>query len=101
MKREESARVNWAVIAAGGIVVIAAAAVAVQVVPQLAPVRQYQRDAQEFASQLPQRARSLLGQARDRLDQAKHAFRVARAESERVLIAQFEEAKQRGSVPPV
>ncbi|MGH2461083.1 MAG: hypothetical protein ACRDIY_19675 [Chloroflexota bacterium] len=101
MRRDDSRHVNWPALIAGGVVVIAVAAVAVQLVPELAPIRRYTREAEGFASHLPQHARALLSEARERVDRAKHAFRVAQAESERALTAQFEEAKQRGSVPPI
>jgi hypothetical protein len=49
----------------------------------------------------PARVSGLLAEAHARLDAAKAAFRDARAESERALVSQLQEAKQRGSVPPV
>ncbi|SRR5579883_570306 len=96
----ESSGISWAVFLASGIVVVAAAAIAVRFVPQLAPVRRYAQEAEDFAIHLPEHARTVADEARERLARAQSAFRLARAESERVLIAQFEEAKQRGSVPP-
>ncbi|HVC32456.1 MAG TPA: hypothetical protein VNL16_02995 [Chloroflexota bacterium] len=100
MKREETGGVNWALIVAGGIVLVAAAAVAIQFVPELAPVRRSAHEAEDLAKHLPDRTRGALQGLRARLDRARAAFQKAKIESERALTAQFEEAKQRGSVPP-
>lgn len=101
MKRRDNSGVNWTMVIAGGIVVVAAVAVAAQVVPELAPVRRYTQDAEEFATHLPSRLQDLLDDARGRIARARAAFRSARLESERALTVQFQEAKQRGSVPPI
>jgi hypothetical protein len=50
---------------------------------------------------LPTRIVDFTQMARVRFERAKAAFRDARAESERALVSQLQEAKQRGSVPPV
>jgi hypothetical protein len=50
---------------------------------------------------LPTRAEQTVREARERFEQAKAAFREARASSERALLSQLEEAKQRGSLPPI
>lgn len=100
MAQEAKTGLSWPILLVGGIVVVAAAAVAIQTVPELAPLRRFTREAEDLAVHLPERARSLRDDVRRRLETARAAFRSARSESERVLIAQFEEAKQRGSVPP-
>lgn len=101
MNRLDGQGLRWTVVIVGGVVVLAAVAVAVQVVPELAPVRQCTRDVEELAADLPSRARRLAQDVAARLEQAKAAFHTARVESERALTAQFEEAKQRGSIPPL
>ena len=50
---------------------------------------------------LPTRAEQAIREARERFAQAKVAFREARVSSERALLSQLEEAKQRGSLPPI
>lgn len=101
MRRQNNRGVRWLAVVARGAVLVGAAAVAVEVIPELAPVRRYAREAPEFAAHLPTHARQLLETARAHFEQARTAFQVARTEGERALTAQFEEAKQRGSVPPL
>lgn len=50
---------------------------------------------------LPSRLRQLVDDIRLRFDLAKSAFQTARVESERALVSQLQEAKERGSVPPL
>jgi hypothetical protein len=49
---------------------------------------------------LPEPIKSTLGLVAERFERAQRAFREARLESERALVSQLQEAKQRGSVPP-
>ena len=101
MTRATRPGVSWPIVLAGGVILVAAAAIAVRSVPELAPVRGLARDAEEFAVRAPERLRGLATAARARFEQARAAFTTARAEAERALTAQFEEAKQRGSIPSV
>ncbi len=101
MTRESRDGVSWPVVVAGGVVLVAAAVVAVRMVPELAPVRGWARDAEDFAAHAPKRIQSLAGKLRARFERARATFYTVRAEGERRLTAQFEEAKQRGSIPPV
>lgn len=68
--------------------------------PDSTPAR-YVEAAESVARDLPMLARQAIQEAKNRFAAAKLAFREARAESERSLMAQFQEAKQRGSVPPL
>lgn len=54
-----------------------------------------------LVSELPERAKAWSMDARERFNRAKQAFVNARSESERALILQLREAKDRGSLPPV
>ena len=101
MTETERNSVNWPVVLVGGTIVVVAAVVAVQKIPELAPVRQGVRETKELVAHLPERMESLLDNVRGRITRARAAFYTSRAEAERALTAQFEEAKQRGSVPPV
>lgn len=65
-----------------------------------APVRRAIKEASEVIQTLPVRLEQIKREARERFDLAKAAFYQARAESERALTSQLQEAKQRGSVPP-
>lgn len=58
-------------------------------------------EARRTINNLPHRIRLLVYEAQSRFDQAKEAFRSARIESERALVSQLQEAKERGSVPPL
>ncbi len=49
---------------------------------------------------LPEPIKSTLALVAERFEHAQRAFREARLESERALVSQLQEAKQRGSVPP-
>lgn len=101
MTRESRDGRKWPVVVAGGVVLVAAAVVAVRMVPALAPVRGWARDAEDFAVHTPERIQGLVGNLRARYERARATFHTVRAEGERILTAQFEEAKQRGSIPPV
>lgn len=63
-------------------------------------LRKYVDAAETAARQLPSVTREVIAEAKARFADAKLAFAEARAESERVLLAQLQEAKQRGSLPP-
>ena len=93
--------VGWPIIVVGGIALVAAAAVAVRAMPEDSAIGRVRREAEEIVAQLPDRARRLKSSLDDRYRRARSAFYLARSDSERLLTAQFEEAKQRGSVPPV
>lgn len=101
MTRANRSGVRWPLVLAGGVVLVAAATIAVRTVPELAPVRRFARDAEEFAVHAPERVRELALDARSRFERARAAFTTVRSEAERTLTAQFEEAKQRGSIPSV
>lgn len=101
MTREKGAGARWPVILLGGLAVAAATAAAIETVPELAPLRRYTHEASDFATHLPQHARELVQEVRSRWQRAAVAFQTTRLECERVLLAQFQEAKQRGAVPPV
>ena len=90
---------NWPLVM--GVVGGLALAAAIAVVPGAEPVRRRVKDVPRLVSELPQRAETLAREARQRYDLAKEAFLTARVESERALILQLREAKDRGSLPPV
>jgi predicted sulfurtransferase len=78
--------------------------VAVVVIARTQPdsvVGRYVAEAEVFARALPDRARTLVRDARDRFALATAAFHEARAQSQRALASQLEEAKHRGSMPPI
>ena len=95
----KSRGVNWPLIV--GLIGVAAGAAALAVIPEAEPVRQRLKEAPALLSALPERIQMLKREGQERLDQAKLAFLNARAESERALILQLREAKERGSLPPV
>lgn len=84
-----------------GAIGIAAGAAAVAMIPEAEPVRQRLKEVPGLLAELPERVQAIRRDALARLDQAKLAFLNARAESERALILQLREAKDRGSLPPV
>jgi hypothetical protein len=84
-----------------GLVGVAAGAAALAIVPEAEPVRQRLKEVPALLSELPERILMLRREGQNRLEQAKLAFVNARAESERALILQLREAKDRGSLPPV
>ncbi|HEX5415891.1 MAG TPA: hypothetical protein VFZ25_09500 [Chloroflexota bacterium] len=90
---------NWPLLV--GLVGAVAGAAAVALLPEAEPVRERLKEVPGLLAELPERARALRREAEARLDQAKLAFLNARAESERALILQLREAKDRGSLPPV
>jgi|GEM_PF-4244753 len=90
---------NWPLVI--GVIGLAAAAAAVAVVPGAEPVRQRIKELPDVLASLPQRSEELVRAARQRYALAKEAFYTARAESERALLLQLREAKDRGSLPPV
>lgn len=92
-------RANWPLII--GLVGAAAGAAAVALLPEAEPLRERLKEVPGLLAELPQRASALRRDAEARIDQAKLAFLNARAESERALILQLREAKDRGSLPPV
>jgi hypothetical protein len=55
----------------------------------------------DVVQSLPEPIKSTLALVAERFERAQRAFRDARLESERSLVSQLQEAKQRGSVPPV
>jgi hypothetical protein len=63
-------------------------------------LRRYVDAAEDVVRQLPTLTREVIAEAKARFAAAKVAFAEARAESERSLLAQLQEAKQRGSLPP-
>jgi len=91
--------VNWPLIV--GLIGAAAGAAAVALLPEAEPVRQRLKEVPTLVSELPERVQLLRREGQERLIQAKLAFWNARAESERVLLLQLREAKERGSLPPV
>ena len=93
-------RAGLPILVAGGLVAVAAAVVVTQLPPEERSIGKLSREAQTLVTEIPDRIQSLIREGRERLELAKEGFRAARAESERGLLAQLEEAKQRGSLPP-
>lgn len=83
----------------GSAAAIGAAYVLSRATPE-SSLRKYVDGIEAAARQLPAVTREVIAEARTRFADAKVAFTEARAESERVLLAQLQEAKQRGSLPP-
>ena len=94
-------RTGWPILVAGGLVAVAAAVAISQLPPEERSLGKITRDAQNFVTARPDRVQLLIREGRERLEVAKEGFRAARAESERGLLAQLAEAKQRGSLPPL
>lgn len=86
------------------VVIVGAATVgAVYVLSRANPdssLRRYVDGLESTARNLPVMARTVVQDAKVRFAEAKVAFVEARTESERSLLAQLQEAKQRGSLPP-
>lgn len=101
MSRLLSSTVRVALPLLAGAMVGAAAVVVARTAPEGEGLRRLLREAQGVAERLPGRAEQLLQEAQQRLAQAKEVYQAARVESERALIAQLQEAKQRGSLPPI
>ena len=83
----------------GSAVTVGAVVMLAQANPE-SPLRRYVDVAEGVARDLPGRTRAAIQEAKARFAEAKAAFVAARAESERSLQAQLQEAKQRGSLPP-
>ncbi|HUX87483.1 MAG TPA: hypothetical protein VMW65_10815 [Chloroflexota bacterium] len=94
-------RVGLPILVAGGLVTVAAVVAIRQLPPEERSLGKLKREAQDFVTELPDRVQLLIREGRERLEVAKEGFRAARAESERGLLAQLAEAKQRGSLPPM
>lgn len=94
-------RAGLPILVAGGVIAVAATFAVSRLPPEERSIGKLSQEAQAFVRELPDRVQSLLREGRERFELAKEGFRVARAESERGLLAQLEEAKQRGSLPPV
>jgi hypothetical protein len=83
----------WPWLAAGAIGV-AVGVIVVRTAPAGSPVSQ-------GVQRVEAAVRQVVAASQDRLARAKLAYADARAQSERVLLSQLQEAKQRGSLPPV
>ena len=84
----------------GGTVLIAAAALAIALAPEESAIGRYRQRALLALDRLSQQARAAATLGQERLQRAREAFQTARQESERLLLSQLEESKQRGAVPP-
>lgn len=88
-----------AVVILGSAVTVGSMIILAQANPD-SSLRRYVDTAEGLARDLPGLTRAAIQEAKVRFADAKAAFVVARAESERSLQAQLQEAKQRGSLPP-
>lgn len=86
-------------------IIAGAAAITITAVIRSTPegdgARRLIREAREVIERLPTRAEQVIQEAQERLARAKEVYQTARIESERALTAQLQEAKQRGSLPPL
>jgi hypothetical protein len=89
--------VSWPVLV--GAAVVGTILVA-RVMPESTRAGRLAREAEARARALPATIRQLRIKAVDRLVEAREEFLLTRAESERVLRRDLEEAKRRGSLPP-
>lgn len=93
-------RLSWPLVIATGMAVAAAVVVVGRAMPEESRLHRVSKEVEDFATNLPARVESLIHEEQARFARAKVAFSSARADAERVLTAQFQEAKQRGSLPP-
>ncbi len=84
-----------------GMLAIAGIVVAARMAPETSPVGRRASETERFVVELPRRGQQLLEELRERYAKAKAEFAAARRESERALVSQLQEAKERGSVPPL
>ncbi len=82
-------------------VVVAVGIAALRQADESPEVRQTIAAAKSTLARLPDQVERLARQARERWDEARRVFGETRAESERALLSQLQEAKQRGALPPV
>ena len=91
-------RISWPL-------VIGVAAVSLFVVarssPETSTIGRIAREVEATVIGLPETVQRARRDARERWVQARAAFHLARDESERVLVSQLQEAKERGSLPPI
>src|SRR5207302_11382299 len=80
---------------------VAVLAIVAKVSPESSTLGRIAREVEAAAIRLPETLQQMRREARERLAQASTAFEVARAQSERALTSQLQEAKERGSLPPV
>ncbi len=78
-----------------GVIVVA------RVSPETTTIGRVAREFEASLLALPDRVQRLRAEAQQRLSSARAAFDTARVESERALVSQLQEAKERGSLPPV
>jgi hypothetical protein len=83
-----------------GLAVVGLAIVA-RVSPESSTLGRMAREVEAAAVRLPETLQQMKREARERLAQATTAFQVARSQTERALTSQLQEAKERGSLPPV
>lgn len=84
-----------------GLAVVVAAVLVIRMAPESSTASRAAAETEHTVRDLPNQFRRLLREAQDRYARARSAFQIARAESERALISQLQEAKERGSVPPL
>jgi hypothetical protein len=89
--------VSWPVVV--GVAVVGTIVVA-RAMPETTRIGRLARETEAMARSLPDTLRRLRTRAIDRLVEAREEFLITRAESERNLRQELEEAKRRGSLPP-
>lgn len=100
MIRAQSWRLSVSLPVVLGLAVLGLAIVA-RVSPESSTLGRIAREVEAAAVQLPETLQQMRREARERLVQASTAFEAARSQTERALISQLQEAKERGSLPPV
>ena len=91
-------RISWPLVigvAAVGLFVIARSS------PETTTIGRLARRIETIVVGLPETVQNAQRQGRERWIDARAAFHEGRAESERSLVSQLQEAKSRGSLPPV
>jgi hypothetical protein len=89
--------VSWPVVV--GAAVVGTILVA-RAMPETTRVGRLAREGEAMARALPETLRRLRTKAVDRFVEAREEFLITRADSERSLRQELEEAKRRGSLPP-
>jgi len=84
-----------------GTLAVVGLVVAARMAPETSPVGRRATEMERFVVELPRHGQRLLAELGERYAKAKAEFAAARRESERALVSQLQEAKERGSVPPL
>src|SRR5262249_43626270 len=90
-------QVTWPLLVGAAVV---GAIVVARAMPESTRVGRLAREAEAAARALPDTLRQLRTVATDRLAEAREVFLISRADTERILLRELEEAKRRGSLPP-